>query len=128
MTSDWHPPEQRYWQNRETANIGLGSSVGREPARQSGGRRFKSRSSQIFFVHPKFIFSNLIDRAGFCQLYLHCSTEEAVARNSERCHGIPKETILKMAGKMEAPDQQTASWEKNVIQVNAEEVNNGKTM
>ena len=31
------PPEQRYWQNRETANIGLVSSVGRAPARQSAG-------------------------------------------------------------------------------------------
>ena len=49
------PPPQRYWQNRETANIGLVSSVGRAPARQSGGRRFKSRSSQFFFVHPKFV-------------------------------------------------------------------------
>ena len=48
-------PEQRYWQNRETANIGLVSLVGRAPARQSGGRRFKSRSSQYFFVHPKCI-------------------------------------------------------------------------
>ena len=46
------PPEQRYWQNRETANVGLDSSVGRAPARQSGGRRFKSRSSKFFFVHP----------------------------------------------------------------------------
>ena len=45
-------PEQRYWQNRETANVGLDSSVGRAPARQSGGRRFKSRSSQVFFVYP----------------------------------------------------------------------------
>ena len=45
-------PEQRYWQNRETANVWLDSSVGRAPARQSGGRRFKSRSSQFFFVHP----------------------------------------------------------------------------
>ena len=27
-------------------------SVGRAPARQSGGRRVKSRSSQFFFVHP----------------------------------------------------------------------------
>ena len=44
--------EQRYWQNRETANIGLASSVGRAPARQSMGRRFKSRSSQFFFVRP----------------------------------------------------------------------------
>ena len=31
------PPEQRYWQNRETANIGLVSSVGRAPERQSAG-------------------------------------------------------------------------------------------
>ena len=113
-------PEQRYWQNREIANVGLDrrisnwasprtsalkprlsvsshntdarqtierltlssysacvntenlvikpgsaqidvnfvnlkfvySSVGRAPARQSGGRRFKTRSSQFFFVHP----------------------------------------------------------------------------
>ena len=48
-------PEQRYWQNRETANIWLVSSVGRAPARQSGGRRFKSRSCHFFFVHPKCI-------------------------------------------------------------------------
>ena len=50
-----HPPEQRYWQNRETANIGLVGSVGEVPARISGGRRFKSRSSKFFFVHPKFV-------------------------------------------------------------------------
>ena len=51
MTSDWRP-EQRYWQNRDTVNVGLDSSVGRAPARQSGGRKFKSRSSQVVFVHP----------------------------------------------------------------------------
>ena len=50
--------EQRYWQNREIANIGLVSSVGRAPAHQSGCRRFKSRSSKFFFVHPKFIWTN----------------------------------------------------------------------
>ena len=33
-------------------NVGLDSAVGRAPARQSGGRRFKSRSSKFFFVHP----------------------------------------------------------------------------
>ena len=49
------PPEQRYWQNRETANIGLVSSVGRVPAHQSGGLRFKSRSSQYFFVHSNLL-------------------------------------------------------------------------
>ena len=50
------PPEQRYWQNRETAKVGLDSSVGRAPARQSGGRRFKSRSSNFFFLHPNLFF------------------------------------------------------------------------
>ena len=45
-------PEQRYWQNRETVNVGLDSWVGRAPAHQSGGRRFKSRSRKFFFVHP----------------------------------------------------------------------------
>ena len=29
--------------------------VGRAPARQCWGRRFKSRSSKFFFVHPKYI-------------------------------------------------------------------------
>ena len=43
-------PEQRYWQNRETARYC--SSVGRAPVRQYGGHRFKSRSSQFFFVYP----------------------------------------------------------------------------
>ena len=47
------PPEQRYWQNRKTASIGLVSSVGKAPARQSGGRRFKSHSSKFVFVHLK---------------------------------------------------------------------------
>ena len=51
------PPPQRYWKNRETVNIGLVGSVGRAPARQSGGRRFKSRSSKFFFVHPKIILN-----------------------------------------------------------------------
>ena len=37
----------------------LDSSVGRAPARQAGGRRFKSRSRQFFSVHPKFIFCNI---------------------------------------------------------------------
>ena len=32
MASDWHP-EQRYCQNRDTATIGLDSSVGRAPTR-----------------------------------------------------------------------------------------------
>ena len=50
-------PKQRYWQNRETAKVGQDISVGRAPARHSGGRRFKSRSSQ--FVICSLFIQNL---------------------------------------------------------------------
>ena len=67
------PPEQRiiYWQNRETANIGRVGSVGRASARQSGSRRFKSRSSKFVFVHPKFIKKLLEQRLrySFCSVW-----------------------------------------------------------
>ena len=53
-------PKQRYWQNRETVNIGLVSSVGRVQAHQSGGRRFKSRSSKFVFVYLKFVFTLIV--------------------------------------------------------------------
>ena len=48
------------WPNKDIDKIGrprgeLDSSVGRAPARQSGGRRFKSCSSEYFFVHPECI-------------------------------------------------------------------------
>ena len=59
MTSDWRPSVFPSWQNRETANIGLVSSVGRAPARQSGGRRFKSRSRNFVFVHPTKLSKNV---------------------------------------------------------------------
>ena len=52
-------PEQRYWQNRETADIGLVSWVGRAPARQSRGCRFKSCSSQFVFLFIQNLSKNV---------------------------------------------------------------------
>ena len=43
---------QKYWQNRETTNKGLDSSVGGAPTLQSGVPWFESHSSQFFFVQP----------------------------------------------------------------------------
>ena len=37
------------------ANVGLGSLVGRVPARKSGGFWFNSHPSQYFFVQPQFL-------------------------------------------------------------------------
>ena len=61
--------------NRETANIGLVSSVGRARVRQSGGRSFKSCSRKFVFVHPKFIkkFTQLVSLVVYSMIsyYLH---------------------------------------------------------
>ena len=51
-------------------NIGLVSSVGRAPACQFGGHRFKSRSSKFFFVHPKFIFKIIFQTSKRCFILL----------------------------------------------------------
>ena len=73
-------PEQRYWQNRETANVGLDSSVGRAPARQSGGRRFKSRSSQFFFVHPNL----KLKKRNACLHAVRHAVEKKIAKGLKR--------------------------------------------
>ena len=57
--------------NRKTANAGLDSSVGRAPACQSGGRRFKSHSSKFVLVHPnlsknKNVFSQSVSLVVYC--------------------------------------------------------------
>ena len=44
----FYTPEQRYWRNRDTAKIGLDSSVGRAPARWSGDRWLKFTVSYPF--------------------------------------------------------------------------------
>ena len=60
-------PEQRYWQNEETANIGLVSSVGR----QSGDRRFKSRSRKFVLSSSKNMYTLLKYRIHSCFDWLH---------------------------------------------------------
>ncbi len=74
----------------------------------------------------KFYF--LVDAAGFCQIYLHCSSDEAIARNANRQQAVSMETIIKMAGKMEAPNQQAASWERNVVQILVENIKSQDTL
>ncbi|XP_033632505.1 L-seryl-tRNA(Sec) kinase-like [Asterias rubens] len=66
--------------------------------------------------------------AGFCQIYLQCSSDEAIARNAKRQQAVSMETIIKMAGKMEAPNQQAASWERNVVQILVENVDSDDTL
>ena len=67
----------------ETANIGLDSSAGRAPARQSGGHRFKSRSSKFFFVHPNLLKKSL--RFQGCWLFEHATTKQASRQRAQAC-------------------------------------------
>ena len=53
------PPEQRYLQNRETANVGLVSSVGRAPARQSSGSNPEVAGSNPALVNFSLFIQNL---------------------------------------------------------------------
>ena len=73
-------PEQRYGQNRETANVGQDSSVGRAPARQSGGCR--SQCSNFFFVHP-----NLSKK--MYPVSFHCGSLHGISNIFTRQFSIP---------------------------------------
>ncbi|KAM3859937.1 L-seryl-tRNA(Sec) kinase [Diretmus argenteus] len=56
---------------------------------------------------------------GFCQVYLHCAVESCVSRNQSRSKPLPTEVILEMAKRLESPNPQKNSWEKNSIALNS---------
>nr|XP_046234113.1 L-seryl-tRNA(Sec) kinase [Scatophagus argus] len=55
---------------------------------------------------------------GFCQVYLHCDLESCISRNQSRPEPIPREVILEMVKRLESPNPQKNSWEKNSILLN----------
>ncbi|KAM9336885.1 L-seryl-tRNA(Sec) kinase [Symphorus nematophorus] len=55
---------------------------------------------------------------GFCQVYLHCDLESCISRNQSRSEPIPTEVILDMVKRLESPNPQKNSWEKNSISLN----------
>ncbi|XP_028287783.1 L-seryl-tRNA(Sec) kinase [Parambassis ranga] len=56
---------------------------------------------------------------GFCQVYLQCDRESCISRNQSRCQPIPTEVIEEMVKRLESPNPQKNSWEKNSISLNA---------
>ncbi|XP_063818205.1 L-seryl-tRNA(Sec) kinase isoform X2 [Pseudophryne corroboree] len=52
---------------------------------------------------------------GFCQLYLHCAMECCLLRNRSRPHPIMDKTILLMDTKIEKPNPEKNTWEKNSL-------------
>ncbi|XP_003724051.2 L-seryl-tRNA(Sec) kinase [Strongylocentrotus purpuratus] len=99
-------------------------------ARVNGGE-----SNLIFLIDDNMFYRsmryNLYQLArkystGFCQIGFECSTDIAIERNAKRKNGIPEETIVTMATRLEQPDASKAPWEVNSILIDAdEEVNHG---
>ncbi|KAM4624061.1 L-seryl-tRNA(Sec) kinase [Polymixia lowei] len=56
---------------------------------------------------------------GFCQVYLHCAVESCINRNQRRSKPLPTEVILEMAKRLESPNPQKNSWEKDSITLNS---------
>ncbi|XP_045123909.1 L-seryl-tRNA(Sec) kinase-like [Portunus trituberculatus] len=56
--------------------------------------------------------------AAFCQLYLHCSMEEAVLHNDMREERVPTGVLTAMAERMQAPQAHMHVWEANTCVLN----------
>ncbi|XP_015273676.1 PREDICTED: L-seryl-tRNA(Sec) kinase [Gekko japonicus] len=52
---------------------------------------------------------------GFCQLFLDCQVEVCLQRNGQRTQPLPEETIHAMAQKLEVPNSEKYTWEKNSL-------------
>lgn len=57
---------------------------------------------------------------GFCQVYLKCPVESCVSRNQRRSRPLPTSVILEMSKRLEPPNPQRNSWEKNSITLNSD--------
>ncbi|XP_056152907.1 L-seryl-tRNA(Sec) kinase [Lampris incognitus] len=55
---------------------------------------------------------------GYCQVYLQCPVESCIRRNQSRPEPLPDEVISEMAKRLEPPNPQKNSWEKNSIELN----------
>ncbi|KAM6964040.1 L-seryl-tRNA(Sec) kinase [Tautogolabrus adspersus] len=55
---------------------------------------------------------------GFCQVYLQCDLESCISRNQSRSNPVPTEVIVEMVKRLEPPNLQKNSWEKNSISLN----------
>ncbi|KAM9558060.1 L-seryl-tRNA(Sec) kinase-like isoform 1-T1 [Salvelinus alpinus] len=57
---------------------------------------------------------------GFCQVYVHCPVESCVRRNQLRPRPLPSDVIVDMARRMEPPNPQRNTWEKNSVTLDSE--------
>ncbi|XP_034564436.1 L-seryl-tRNA(Sec) kinase [Notolabrus celidotus] len=58
------------------------------------------------------------DSLGFCQVYLQCDLESCNSRNQSRPEPVPTEVMEDMVRRIEPPNPQKNSWEKNSMSLN----------
>ncbi|XP_028331318.1 L-seryl-tRNA(Sec) kinase [Gouania willdenowi] len=57
----------------------------------------------------------------FCQVYLQCDLETCIMRNRSRSKPIPTEVMVDMEQRLEPPNPQKNSWERNSLTLNTRE-------
>lgn len=55
---------------------------------------------------------------GFCQVYLQCDLESCISRNCSRPAPVPTDVMEDMMKRLEPPNPQKNSWERNSISLN----------
>lgn len=69
----------------------------------------------FYYRSMRYEFFQLARRHGaaFCQLYLECSTEEAVRHNNMREERVPLGVVMAMGERLQAPQSHLHPWEAN---------------
>ncbi|KAM3912600.1 L-seryl-tRNA(Sec) kinase [Leptodactylus fuscus] len=61
---------------------------------------------------------------GFCQLYLHCPIDSCLQRNNKRQNRVTNRTMILMDSKLEKPNPEKNTWEKDSLMVDSSDVIN----
>ena len=84
-------------------------------AMESGAKYVIILDDNFYYRSMRYEFFQLARKhsAAFCQLYLECSTEEAVLHNDMREQRVPVDVVTAMGERLQAPQPQLHPWEAN---------------
>jgi len=92
---------------------------------QKGGEVLRKIPSvgeeELYIAYKLLMFSFKEDSAGFAEVFLECSLEIAVARNSSRSNPVASNTMKNLFSKMEPPEPEKFPWEQCSLTIKAEE-------
>lgn len=66
-----------------------------------------------------FVFTVFADALGFCQVHLHCDLQSCISRNESRSKSVPAQVIMEMVKRLEVPNPQKNSWERNSLSLDS---------